>query len=233
MKSATPIIALALAVLASLVVATPVEKRAMLKGIDVASYQRNVDWAAQKRAGVTFAYVKATEGTSYRNPYFDQQYIGSYKVGIIRGAYHFARPDKSSGVAQADYFLEHGGGWSADGKTLPGMLDMESGPHSKCHGLSAARMVSWIKSFSDHYHAKTGRYPTIYTSLDWWKTCTGNTAAFGKTNPLDIAHYSPSVGTLPAGWTHWTFWQYKVVNNLDYDYFNGDAAALARFAKGS
>ena len=42
--------------------------------------------------GVRFAYVKATEGRTYRNPYFAQQYNGSYNVGMIRGAYHFALP---------------------------------------------------------------------------------------------------------------------------------------------
>ncbi|KAG9074913.1 hypothetical protein FS749_013479 [Ceratobasidium sp. UAMH 11750] len=124
MKSAASLIALAVASLTS-VVATPVGKRAQPKGIDVSSYQGNVNWAAQKSAGISFAYIKATEGTGYTNSYFDQQYTGSYNAGIIRGSYHFARPDVSSGATQADYFLAHGGGWSADGKTLPGALDIE------------------------------------------------------------------------------------------------------------
>jgi len=38
-----------------------------------------------------------------------------YKEGLTRGAYHFARPGSSSGAAQADYFLAHGGRWSGDG----------------------------------------------------------------------------------------------------------------------
>ncbi|KAG8762990.1 hypothetical protein FRC12_008768 [Ceratobasidium sp. 428] len=232
MKSTVSFIALAIAGLTS-VTATPVEKRAQPKGIDVASYQGNVNWASQKSNGVSFAYVKATEGTGYTNPYFDQQYSGSYNAGMIRGSYHFARPDVSTGATQADYFVAHGGGWSADGKTLPGALDIEYNPYgATCYGLSAASMVSWIKSFSDRYHSKTGRYPTIYTTTDWWKTCTGNSAAFATTNALWIARYSSSVGTLPAGWSYHTFWQYSS-SPLDQDYFNGDAAALARYAKGS
>ncbi|KAG8724043.1 hypothetical protein FRC09_000644 [Ceratobasidium sp. 395] len=217
----------------ALVYATPIEKCALSKGIDVAGYQCNIDMVAQKRAGIAFAYVKATEGTTFRNPRFSKQYTGAYNAGIIHGAYHFARPDHSSGTAQAEFFLKHGGNWSADGKTLPGMLDMEYGPKGKtCWGLSASRMVAWVKEFSDYYHSKTGRYPTIYTGTNWWKTCTGNSAAFGKTNPLDVAHYASSVGPLPAGWTHWTFWQYTS-KPFDHDYFNGDQAALVRFAKGS
>lgn len=45
-------------------------------------------------------------------------------AGLIRGAYHVARPDQSSGNAQAAYFLAHGGGWTGDGKTLPGAVEL-------------------------------------------------------------------------------------------------------------
>jgi hypothetical protein len=47
---------------------------------------------------------------------------------MIRGAYHFARPHTTSGVIQAEYFVDHGGGWSGDGTTLPGALDIEYNP---------------------------------------------------------------------------------------------------------
>ncbi len=66
-------------------------------GIDVSRYQGNVDWAYWWGQGKRFAYVKATEGTYYTNPYFAQQYNGSYNIGMIRGSYHFANPTDSSG----------------------------------------------------------------------------------------------------------------------------------------
>lgn len=51
------------------------------------------------------------------------------------------------------------------------MLDIEYNPSgATCYGLSASAMVSWIKSFVDTYHTKTGRYPIIYTTNDWWQT---------------------------------------------------------------
>jgi GH25 family lysozyme M1 (1,4-beta-N-acetylmuramidase) len=141
-----------------------------------------------KANGISFVYIKATEGTGYLNPYFSQQYEGSYKAGLIRGSYHFARPDVSSGAAQADYFVAHGGGWSADGKTLPGALDIEYNPYGQtCYGMSHASMVEWVKSFSDTYHTKTKRYPVIYSTTNWWAECTGNSGAFGETNPLWVA----------------------------------------------
>ena len=206
-----------------------------VRGMDVSRWQGNVDWAKARADGARFAYVKATESTSYTNPYFAQQYNGSYDVGMIRGAYHFALPDRSSGTAQADWFVSHGGGWSADGKTLPPLLDIEYNPYgSTCFGLSPSSMVSWIKAFSSRVKSRTGRYPAIYTTTDWWKTCTGNSAAFASTSPLFIARYSSSVGTLPAGWRTWTFWQYSDSGIFpgDQDYFNGSMERLRVLARG-
>ncbi|WP_344447177.1 lysozyme, partial [Kitasatospora nipponensis] len=171
-----------------------------------------------------FAYVKATEGTGYTNPYFAQQYNGSYNAGLIRGAYHFALPNASSGATQATYFVNHGGGWSADGKTLPPALDIEYNPYgASCYGLSQSAMTAWIRDFSNTVHSRTGRYPTIYTTTDWWSTCTGNNGGFGATNPLWIARYASSVGTLPNGWSYQTIWQYadSGVFPGDQDAFNG------------
>ncbi|RNI18331.1 lysozyme [Flexivirga caeni] len=201
-------------------------------GIDVAAYQGNVDWSSQYRSGVRWAYTKATEGNYYTNPYFAQQYDGSYRAGIVRGAYHFANPAGSSAVNQAAYFVAHGGGWSKDGKTLPGMLDIEYNPYgATCYGLSQSAMTSWIRSFLTEYRRKTGRDAVIYTTADWWQTCTGNTTAFNQTNPLWIARYSSSPGTLPGRWPYYTMWQYTS-SPIDHDWFNGDLSRVKALANG-
>lgn len=202
-------------------------------GIDVSGYQGNVDWAKWWGYGNRFAYVKATEGTTYTNPSFAQQYNGSYSHGFIRGSYHFARPSSSGGKTQADYFVNHGGGWSGDGKTLPGVLDIEYNPYSggTCYGLSASSMVSWIAAFTAEYKARTGRDAVIYSTTDWWKTCTGNTTRFSSTNPLWIARYASTVGTLPGSWGYWTFWQ-NTDTPLDGDLFNGSLSRLQALALG-
>ena len=211
----------------------PAATTAQVAGIDVSSYQGNVDWGKWWSYGNRFAYVKATEGTSYTNPYFAQQYNGSYNQGFIRGSYHFARPSSSSGKTQADYFVNHGGGWSGDGKTLPGALDIEYNPYSggTCYGLSASSMVSWISAFVTEYKARTGRDAVIYSTTDWWKTCTGNTTRFSATNPLWIARYASTVGTLPGSWGYYTFWQ-NTDTPLDGDLFNGSLARLQALALG-
>lgn len=223
------------AVTASSLVAAQPAHADVVYGMDVSGYQGNVAWSTAYANGARFAYIKATEGASYTNPYFAQQYNGSYNVGMIRGSYHFAHPNSSNGATQADYFIAHGGGWSGDGKTLPGALDIEYNPSgAECYGLSRSSMVSWIGSFSNEYHAREGVYPVIYTTTDWWTACTGNSSAFASTNPLWIARYSSSAGTLPAGWSYYTFWQNADSGTFpgDQDRFNGAYSQLQKIANG-
>ena len=203
-------------------------------GMDVSNYQGNINWPAQKAAGASFVYIKATENTTFQNSYFAQQYNGAYAAGLIRGAYHFALPDRSSGATQARYFVAHGGGYSADGHTLPPMLDIEYNPYgaNSCYGLTTTQMVSWIRDFSDTVQALTTRYPTIYTSADWWNRCTGYNPTFGITNPLFIARWASTPGVMPAGWAFQTLWQYNDAGIFpgDADVFNGSTAQLLTFA---
>jgi GH25 family lysozyme M1 (1,4-beta-N-acetylmuramidase) len=208
---------------------SPAEAAGVTYGQDVSGYQGNVNWSAQWNAGSRFAFIKATEGTYYTNPYFAQQYNGSYNIGMLRASYHFATPNTTSGATQADYFVNHGGGWSKDGHTLPGALDIEYNPYgATCYGLSQSSMRSWISSFLNEYHARTTRWAVIYTTTDWWTTCTGNYSGFWANSPLWIARYSSSPGTLPAGAPTWSFWQYSSSGPFagDSDQWNGDLTRL-------
>lgn len=204
-----------------------------LPGIDVSSYQGSIDWSAVKGAGTQFAYIKATEGTSLVDSTFAANYTGAYNAGMIRGAYHFARPGDSSGADQANYFVAHGGAWSADNQTLPGAVDLEG----DCAGLSQSSMVSWIHDFANTYKADTGRDVVIYTTASWWSSCTGGSTDFGSTNPLWVANWGASSPAMPAGWGTYTFWQYAddgsvsgVSGAVDSDVFNGSQDRLLALA---
>ncbi|NYJ73396.1 GH25 family lysozyme [Allobranchiibius huperziae] len=200
-------------------------------GVDVSAYQGSVAWGTLRAEGFQFAYVKATEGTNYTSSRFGSQYSGSYSSGMIRGAYHFALPNQSSGSYQADYFIAHGGGWSRDGRTLPGALDIEYNPYgSSCYGYGWSGMTSWIKSFVNRYHYRTGRYPVVYTTYDWWRTCTGNTSALAGLTPFWIAQYSHVPTQLPAGTRSSYIWQYSQSGGLDKNRFNGTIAGLRSLA---
>lgn len=232
--------ALALTGLAGSAVCMPtsMEKRAPagVPGFDVSHYQGTVNMQTQYNNGARFVIIKATEGTSYTDSSFSANYQGATSAGLIRGGYHFAHPDASSGASQASFFLKNGGGWSGDGRTLPGMLDIEYNPNgATCYGLSASSMVSWISDFVNTYHASTGRYPLIYTTNDWWTTCTGNSKAFSSTSPLVLARYgSSSPGTIPGGWGYETIWQWADSGTFpgDQDVFNGSITGLKKLASG-
>ncbi|HYI58594.1 MAG TPA: GH25 family lysozyme [Microlunatus sp.] len=198
-------------------------------GIDVSSYQGVVDWRSFAKVKRSFAYVKATEGTSYRNPYFSGQFGGAKSAGLYAGAYHFANPGGKSGKKQATYFVKYGGRWKNDGKTLPGVLDIEYNPYGGgvCYGLSKKKMVAWITDFVTTYKKLTKRDAVIYTTTDWWTKCTGNTTRFRYTNPLWVARWTPTkgAGTLPGGWPYYTFWQYSATV-IDQNRFSNTLARL-------
>ena len=211
------------------------DRAAQTEGVDVSSHQGNVNWATLWSSGVKWAYTKATEGNYYKSPSFTQQYNGSYNVGMIRGAYHFGTPNDSTGAVQANYFVDGGGGWSRDGKTLPGVLDIEWNPYgAACYGKTPAQMVAWIRDFLNTYKSRTGRDAVIYTATSWWTDCTGNYGGFGATNPLWIARYNTTVGALPAGWGVQTIWQYTSTGPTvgDHDRFNGALDRVVAMANG-
>lgn len=204
-------------------------------GMDVSSHQRNVDWASAYAAGSRFAYVKATEGSYYTNPYFAQQYNGSAQVGMVRGAYHFANPRTSSGADQARYFVQNGGGWSADGRTLPGLLDIEFNPYpaygNTCFNMTPAQLTAWTRDFVDTYRSLTGRAPMVYTATSWWSQCVGS-PQFGAL-PLHLASYSTVVGAIPAGWSGYDIWQFTDSGPFvgDSNFFPGTVNDLKVLAK--
>ncbi|TQL53424.1 GH25 family lysozyme M1 (1,4-beta-N-acetylmuramidase) [Subtercola boreus] len=210
-------------------------------GMDVSGWQPDVDWNTAWANGARFVYIKTTESNNYASSHFSRQWSGATDVGMVRGAYHFANPFESTGAVQANWFVDHGGRWSPDGRTLPPMLDIEYDPYTgedhtnSCYGLSQAVMVAWIREFSNTVLARTGVLPTIYSTTNWWRLCTGNNSSFGA-NPLFIARWPESIsdgaGTLPAGWSDYSIWQYASAGTFpgDQDLFNGDYSKLHLFA---
>lgn len=218
-----------------------------IQGLDVSGHQPTVDWQQQWNMGSRFAYVKATEGNYYKNPSYSSQYQGSRNVGMIRGAYHFAIPNWSSGADQARYFVQNGGGWSSDGYTMPPVLDFEFNPYegrtingfyfgNTCYNMSPSQLTSWVRDFGNTMQTMTGRLPVIYTNTSWWNQCLGNPSGFGD-YPLWVAAYpnSPTnnAGPVPtASWSTYSMWQYSSTGPFagDSNVWNGDYASLRTFA---
>ncbi len=111
-----------------------------ITGPDVSSHQHpydaSVDWSKVHNAGRSFAFVKSTEGTGYVNPYFSADWAAIRANGMVRGSYHYAKPDSSpnSAAAQARYFVSIAGTMKAKGDLAP-VLDLET--------PAACRPASW------------------------------------------------------------------------------------------
>jgi uncharacterized protein with LGFP repeats/GH25 family lysozyme M1 (1,4-beta-N-acetylmuramidase) len=213
-----------------------------VQGLDVSGHQPAVNWGAEVERGAKFAYVKASEGDYYLSPAFSSQFNNSYNAGLVRGSYHFAIPHPEAGTAadQARYFVANGGVWSGDGMTLPPLLDIEYNPYvgsyfgNTCYDQTPAQIVAWTREFSDTVYALTKRLPAIYTTTDWWRTCTGNNGGFSG-NPLHIAAYGvQQPGILPNGWMGYDIWQYSSTGPFagDSNVWRGTLAQLRSFAAG-
>jgi len=97
----------------------------MAFGIDIYRYQTVNDWSAVKRAGVTFVYVKGTDGGGQAPVHADVQVGGAHAAGIPVGLYHFAQKYPSP-ENQADVLTNEVRRLHADG--LPPALDLEDNP---------------------------------------------------------------------------------------------------------
>lgn len=187
----------------------PAANAAGFYGQDVSAWQSDIDWDTQVSLGSRFAYVKATEGRTYRSPAFSKQYIDAGNAGLARGGYHFARPDSGGPEEQVEFFLSNGGGWTDDGITLPGMVDLEAySGLPRDYGLTQPEMRDWIYGFSAAYLAEVGRRPVVYTGVNWWNDVVGDWTPVNS--PLFVASYRDDPPTtLPGRWWAWELWQYS------------------------
>jgi GH25 family lysozyme M1 (1,4-beta-N-acetylmuramidase) len=201
-------------------------------GVDVSRYQHgtSLDWSAVKADGVSFAFIKATEGSSYTNSYFASDWATTKSIGLNHGAYHFARPSIGSADSQARYFVSKVGLSNGVGD-LPPVLDLEVNG-----GLSVSALQSWTATWLQTVQQLTGRTPIIYTGPSFWRTSMGNSTAF-TAYPLWIANYGVTSPSIPGGWSTWTFWQGSstgsvagIGGNVDMNAFQGTLAQLNTLA---
>ncbi|PXX39799.1 glycoside hydrolase family 25 protein [Undibacterium pigrum] len=198
----------------------------IVHGIDVSHYQGTVNWYEVAAAGTGFAFAKATEGTSYQDPQFANNWFGMQAAGILRGAYHFYQGSDDP-VAQANDFI-HTVGTLSD-YDLPPVIDLET-----LGGASSAALIAGVQTWLDTVEQALGRTPMIYTDTSFWDEYMNN--QFSR-YPLWIAEYGVSQPRLPNGWASWTFWQNSqsgtvtgVNGQVDTDVFAGSLADLQAFA---
>lgn len=177
-----------------------------VRGVDVSRYQGHIEWDVLAAQNVTFAFIKATEGSSHQDPTFAENWENAQKTDVYIGAYHFFSYE-SSGETQAQNFIETVG--RTDG-TLPPVVDLEfygtyyDEPLSKKE--TRAILTELLTTLEAYYEVK----PIIYTTpRAYYSYILGG--GFGE-YPMWIrdVHIEPFV--------RWSFWQYSDQGQLDgYD----------------
>ena len=231
--------------LATLLPALPAQAAApaYLSGPDVSHWQHvnaTIDWPQTvSPGGQSFAISKATEGTTFTDPFFAADHAQEQENGLVRGAYHYARPalPMSTAVAQADFYATTVGSLQQAGD-LPPIMDFE-----ESGGLSPRNLITWGQTFLAELMAKTGRVPMIYTYRYFWRTALLNSSAFTR-YPLWVADYTVGATSptppLVGGWPTWAMWQWTssanvpgITGGVDNNHFNGTSEQLAAFADGT
>jgi GH25 family lysozyme M1 (1,4-beta-N-acetylmuramidase) len=202
-----------------------------LNGVDVSSYQADLDATA---IPADFLLIKATEGTSYVNPYCDKHYQQALSSGKKVGVYHFARNDAgTSPYDEANWFVQNCLGYI---KTAILVLDWEE----------SVSDVGWANAWLNAVLSQTGVHPVIYMSYgvtfdyDWSSVVDGNFGlwvaywAGGAQQCPSIPISGPSVGW----WSFYAIWQWTdqgyysgYSGTLDCDEFEGDVNAWDAYAR--
>ena len=201
-------------------------------GTDVSKYQRNIDWATAKDNGISFAFIKATEGGDRVDDLFNEHWRGARAAGVPRAAYHFYYFCRTA-EEQAAWFIRN---VPRERGALPPVLDMEWNPQSPtCKLRPAATTVrSEMRKFLEIVERHYGKKPVIYTSIDFYED---NGLAGFKGYP----YWLRSVAGHPGeryGSQSFTFWQYTgtgvvpgIKGNADINVFNGNQAAWRKWLR--
>lgn len=198
-------------------------------GIDVSKWQDQVDWAriSKMRVGsikITFAFIKATEGTWMEDPEFDDNWKNARRNGIVRGAYHYFLPNLSA----KDQALQFSRTVKLKSGDLPPVADVE-----EADGMTKAQVRQYTREFLDLLEKAYKTKPILYTNKDFYRQYFQDQDDF-KDCRLWIAHYHVADLEMPDD-ASWHFWQHSDRGNVnginekvDFNVFNGGSAAFKK-----
>ncbi|MCI8797928.1 MAG: LysM peptidoglycan-binding domain-containing protein [Dorea sp.] len=204
-----------------------------MNGIDISSWQNGINLAA---VPCEFVIVKATEGTTYMNPYCDQTLTQAEELGKKRGVYHYASGLNAN--EEAEYFVNNIRGYIRKAILV---LDWEV--------TAVEDQTGWVKRWLDRVYQLTGVKPFIYMSNyvvndhDWGVVADAgyrlwNAYYYAYGTRMGYNPDAPLPGEMGA-WKEPVLYQYTsegqlegYQGNLDLDVFYGSAGDWERYALG-
>ena len=177
-----------------------VDKNNSTIGVDISSYQANVDMEKLKEQGIKFVYIKATEGSTLQDEKFAVNWTNAQKAGLPSGAYHFFSFD-TPGKTQAENFIGAVGD-DLKGRLLP-VVDVEYYGDKKENPPAKEDVTRELTVFLDALESHYGIKPMIYTGAD----------LFDKYTKDISGEYKMWISSLytPLSWNYkgdWYIWQY-------------------------
>ncbi|MET9956348.1 GH25 family lysozyme [Streptomyces sp. NPDC006339] len=190
-----------------------------VKGVDTSHHNHGatgepIDWDRVAR-GNAFAFLKATQGSSYRDPWFARDFRAVSATALLRAPYHFFDPKSTSdGARQADHFVRTaraaGYAGTAPGE-LPPVLDVESVWKDGKEVCPKALRGDQVRAFLERVASEFGVTPIVYTRASFVHDCMDGDGGVFRGYPLWLARYESGAREpydVPGAGA-WTFWQYS------------------------
>jgi len=135
-------------------------------GIQTSYYQGLIDWNKLKHFNnnvpISFAVVRATMGSQKKDNYFTHNWRSAKKSKIIRGAYHYYRPNENS-TKQAQNYIKR---VKLNKGDLPPILDIEKVSSKQSINSLRIGLLNWLRIIEQHYGIK----PIIYSGDKFCKS---------------------------------------------------------------
>ena len=203
-----------------------------MRGVDVSSYQGYIDWKEIEDNDIDFAFIKATEGSNFRDKMFRDNIENVADTGIAAGAYHFMSFE-SDGKRQAENFISTVDG---DKIKLPPVIDLELYGKYSDKPPSASYVREILDVMVEMLYDEYGVYPIIYTNRRAYSLYVS-----GGYRDCDIWLCDlVKEPALPDG-REWTFWQYSHTEilsgydgeeeHIDMNIFNGTHTDFRKYVK--
>ncbi|MFE3869488.1 glycoside hydrolase family 25 protein [Flavobacterium sp. LS2P90] len=192
-------------------------------GLDVSEYQGKIQWSyvdtLEKKYPLDYVFIRATVGKDRKDRQFKRNWLGAKENKMIRGAYHYYRPNENS-LEQAELFITTVTLLKGD---LPPILDIEKLPKNQSLDSLKVGLKRWLKAVESHYKVK----PVIYTGEKYYDD-------FLKEEFSDylfwIANYNFYREKMDPDWLFWQFTEKASVpgikGNVDINIYNGDLQQL-------
>lgn len=192
-------------------------------GFDVSEYQSEIDWEQtyhlDESFELSFVFIRATAGKNKVDKRFKENWNASKERQLIRGAYHYYRPNENS-IEQAENFIKTVKLQKGD---LPPVLDIEKLPKSQSIDSLKVGLRRWLKKVEKHFKVK----PIIYSGESYY---TDFLKEEFSEYPLWIANYNFWRNHLEDDWLFWQFTEKAQIAGIegmvDINIFNGDKNKL-------